>query len=89
MELVPGYWVRDAAVWVSDDFIEADNARRCRTFHELRYVAIHVVVNMVVVSWGDAISSRVENSGIERVSDGNSEIGAFGRGGGGFELDRG
>jgi hypothetical protein len=89
VELVPGDRVRNAAVRVSDNFVEADDAGRGGTLHELRNVTIHVVINMVVIPRGDTLTGGVENTGVDRVCDGDSKGGSLLECGWGFKADGG
>ena len=78
LEFVPGDRVGDAAVRISDDFVETDDASGGGAFHELGDITIHVVVNMVVVPGGESHARWVKDTGVTGVGDGNGEGRAFG-----------
>ena len=89
MEFVPGDWVRDAAIRVAYDLVEADDAGRSGSLHQFRDVAVHVIIDMMVVTWGETLAVGVENTRVEGVRNSNGKGGAFGRGGRFGKLGRG
>jgi hypothetical protein len=60
----PRDWVGVSAVRVPEYFVQADYACGCCSVHQFGDVPVHVVVNMMIVPRGNAVSLFVENSSI-------------------------
>ena len=76
-EFSPRDWVWVSAVRVPEDFVHAYNACGGSSVHQFGDVPVHVVVNMMVIPWGNAVSVFIKNSSIFRVGDCGCKLRSF------------
>ena len=84
-KIVPQAWVRNRSVRLPANLVEADDASCGGMLHVFGNVAVHVVINMMVITGCTAVTVGVEDSFVLRVSNGDSKGGSLLWGCWGFE----
>ena len=68
-EFVPRDWVWNSPIRVAQNIIQCNNTCGCCKWHEIGDVAVHIVVDMVIVSWCTATTIGIHHALIYVVRD--------------------